>query len=94
MTTTITHKALGTQGIFFIKDHTNVISELMYIKRNDVITINQTNTKRPSEGKGLASRLVSKAVEFARENQYKINPLCPFTEVQFERNPQYRDVLI
>ena len=55
--------------------------------------INHTNTKRPLEGKGLASRLVSQVVEFARENEYKINPLCPFSEVQFERNPQYRDVL-
>ncbi len=94
MITTITHKARGTQGIFFMKDQTYVISELTYIKKNDVIIINHTNTKRPLEGKGLASHLVSKVVEFARENQYKINPLCPFSEVQFERNPQYRDVLI
>jgi len=93
MNTTITHKARGAQGIFFMKEHSYVISELTYIKRNDIITINHTNTKRPLEGKGLASRLVSQVVEFARENEYKINPLCPFSEVQFERNPQYRDVL-
>jgi len=94
MKPTFTHKDRGAQGIFFMKDNLNIISELTYIKKHDVITINRTKTKKPLEGKGLASQLVSRIVEYARDNEFKINPLCPFSEVQFERNPDYRDVLM
>jgi len=45
------------------------------------------------EGKGLASLLLKRSVEYARENNYKINPLCPFAEVQFDEHKEYRDVL-
>ncbi len=91
---TIHHNERQDRGAFYIKGENGVISELTYIQTSpDLITIDHTETKIPQEGKGLASKLVAHTVKFAREKGFKINPLCPFAEVQFEKNPDYKDVL-
>ena len=91
----IKHKEREDRGVFYIKGDNGIISELTYSKDNDaVITIDHTETKIPEEGKGFASRLVAHTVNFARINGLKIYPLCPFAEVQFDRNPDYKDVLV
>jgi predicted GNAT family acetyltransferase len=41
----------------------------------------------------LGKKLVEKAVETAREKNWKIIPLCPFAKKTFDRNPQFNDVL-
>ena len=90
----IQHKEREDRGVFDMKGDNGIISELAYSKdRDSVITIDHTETKIPEEGKGFASRLVAHNVDFARERGLKINPLCPFAEVQFDRNPDYKDVL-
>ncbi|WP_298351626.1 GNAT family N-acetyltransferase [uncultured Dokdonia sp.] len=90
----IQHKEREDRGVFYMKGDNGIISELTYSKDKDaVITIDHTETKIPEEGKGFASRLVAHTVTFARENGLKINPLCPFAEVQFDRNPDFKDVL-
>ena len=40
----------------------------------------------------MAKALVNAAVSFARENDYKIMPLCPYAEKLFLRDPSYDDV--
>ncbi len=91
---TIQHKEREDRGVFYIKGENGIISELTYSKDdNSIITIDHTETKIPQEGKGYASKLMAHAVAFARENSLKINPLCPFAEVQFDRNPEFKDVL-
>jgi predicted GNAT family acetyltransferase len=44
-------------------------------------------------GKGVGKAMVYKAVEFARENDLKIIPLCPFAKATFQKNEEIRDVL-
>ncbi len=92
---TIQHKEREDRGVFYIKGENGIISELAYSKdKNAVITIDHTETKIPEEGKGFASKLVAHTVAYARKHHLKINPLCPFAEVQFDRNPDFKDVLV
>lgn len=92
---TIHHKERDDRGIFYMKGDNGVISELTYSKDSkNIITIDHTETKIALEGRGFASRLVAHAVAFARKNNLKINPLCPFAEVQFDRNPDFKDVRV
>lgn len=92
---TIHHKERDDRGIFYMKGNNGVISELTYSKDSkNIITIDHTETKIALEGRGFASRLVAHAVAFARKNNLKINPLCPFAEVQFDRNPDFKDVRV
>jgi predicted GNAT family acetyltransferase len=37
--------------------------------------------------------MVTKAVEYARENNIKLIPLCPFSKSVFDKVPEFKDVL-
>ncbi len=43
--------------------------------------------------KGVGRKLLDKAVEFAREKNLKIIPLCPFAKKMFDKTPEIHDVL-
>jgi hypothetical protein len=51
------------------------------------------HTEGNPEFKGIGMKLLDKAVEFAREKNVKIIPLCPFAKKMFERKEEIRDVL-
>jgi predicted GNAT family acetyltransferase len=90
----IKHKENDTRGMFYMEDDKGITSELTYTKQdNGVLVIDHTETRSELEGKGLASMLLKRSVEYAREKNYKIDPLCPFAEVKFDEHKEYRDVL-
>jgi len=43
--------------------------------------------------KGVGIKLLDEAVSYARENNKKIIPLCPFAKKMFDRKEDIRDVL-
>ena len=59
----------------------------------DKIIIDHTEVNPGNEGKGFGKKMVTKAVEFAREKGIKIIPLCPFAKKVFDKTPEFRDVL-
>ncbi len=88
----IKHKENESQGSFYIEDEKGLIAELNYRRKANTITIDHTEVKREMENRGVASSLVRESVDFARKNNLKIEPLCSFAKVQFERNKSYQDV--
>lgn len=89
----IKHKENNSRGMFYIENEKGLIAELTYYKNaNNVLTIDHTEVKREMENQGIGSSLVRESVQFARENNLKIDPLCPFAEVQFEMHKSYEDV--
>ena len=95
MSLEIKHKESSTRGMIYMEDASGITSELTYTKKeNRILIIDHTQTRTELEGRGLASMLVKHSVEFARKNNYKIDPLCPFAEVQFDINKDFRDVLV
>ena len=44
-------------------------------------------------GQKLAEKLVYTGVELARRDGKKIIPLCPYAKKEFEKKPEYQDVL-
>ncbi|MBF4471908.1 MULTISPECIES: GNAT family N-acetyltransferase [Flavobacterium] len=59
----------------------------------DKIIIDHTEVNEGNNGKGYGKKMVAKAVEFAREKNIKIIPLCPFAKKVFDKTPEFRDVL-
>ena len=59
----------------------------------DKIIIDHTEVNPEYNGKGFGKKMVAKAVEFAREKDIKIIPLCPFAKKVFDKNSEFRDVL-
>lgn len=57
------------------------------------IIIDHTGVKEEFNGKGVGKKLLMAAVNFAREKNIKIMPLCPFAKASFEKNSEIRNVL-
>jgi len=89
----IKHKENDSRGMFYIKNDKGLIGELTYYKKDGtVLTIDHTEVKREMENQGIGSSLMKEAVLYARKNNLKIDPLCPFAEVQFDLHKSYEDV--
>ncbi|MTH14549.1 GNAT family N-acetyltransferase [Flavobacterium sp. LC2016-01] len=55
--------------------------------------IDHTEVNEEFNGKGVGKKLVMAAVEYARANNLKIIPLCPFAKSVFDKVEDIHDVL-
>ncbi|MBS7577181.1 MULTISPECIES: GNAT family N-acetyltransferase [unclassified Enterococcus] len=74
-------------------NQTLALGEITWELAADVMTINHTFVQPEYRGQGIAEELVAEAVEIARENNYRVVPLCPFAKKEFERKIEYQDLL-
>lgn len=89
----IQQKENDGKGMFYVEKDGDIIAELTYtIGDNKIMTLDHTETDPSMTGEGLASGLVKHSVEFARENNLKIDPLCEYAAKQFERHEEYQDI--
>ena len=87
-------KTNGNKGIFYIDvdDKHEAIMTFVFAGEKQII-IDHTEVNPGNEGKGFGKKMVTKAVEYARENGIKIIPLCPFAKSVFDKVPEFSDVL-
>lgn len=58
-----------------------------------LLTVYHTEVDEAYNGKGFAKILLDRLVGYARENNMKIVPLCPYVHAQFKRHPEeFQDV--
>lgn len=89
----IQQKENEDKGMFYIEKDGEIVAELTYtLNENNVMTLDHTETEPDEEGNGLASSLVKHSVQYARDNDLKIDPLCEYAARQFERHEEYREV--
>lgn len=55
--------------------------------------IDHTEVSPDFNGKGVGKKLLMATVDYARNNNLKIIPLCPFAKSVFDKNEDIRDVL-
>ncbi len=68
--------------------------EMNFSKAGDNIWIlDHVGVDDVMKGTGAAAALVKRGVEMARERGVKIIPHCSYAKVQFQRHPDYGDVL-
>jgi len=85
----------GKKGVFYIEDKGKEIGLMHYqFSEPGKMVIDHTEVNSEYEGKGLGRQLVKAGVEYARENNLKILPLCPFAKKMLEITPDFSDVLI
>lgn len=90
----IQQKDDGKKGSFFIEIDGNQVAEMTYVWVGDTkIIIDHTEVDESLKGKSAGKQMVTKAVEFARENNLKIIPLCPFAKSVFDKVKEFNDVL-
>ena len=84
----------GNKGFFYIEIEGKQEAMMTFVfAGEDKIIIDHTEVNPGNEGKGFGKKMVNKAVEYARENNLKIIPLCPFAKSVFDKVAEFRDVL-
>lgn len=86
---------LKKENRFLVNDKEgNMVAEITYMPSGDSqITIDHTYVSESLRGQGIAGKLIESVVQEAREQGYKIVPLCSYAKAVFERKSEYRDVL-
>ncbi len=83
-----------SKGAFYVEENNVRLAEMTFSKAGtDTIIIDHTEVSEALKGTGAGKKLVTEAVEYARKNNLKIIPLCPFAKSVFERTPEFKDVL-
>ena len=65
-----------------------------YLLAGEKIIIEHTEVPIELEGKGIASRIVHAALDYARAQKLKVMPLCPFTAGFIHRHPEYQNLVL
>jgi len=90
----IQHEQSESKGVFFVEENGKRLAEMTYSKAGStLIIIDHTEVSEELRGKSVGLQLVKAAVDYAREKNIKILPLCPFAKSVFDRKTDYHDVL-
>jgi len=83
----------ATRGRYVIHLAPGYEAEMTFSKDADgTITIDHTGVPPEYEGRGIAARLVNKAIADAREQDFRITPVCSYVVAQFRRHPEWADL--
>ena len=90
----IKHEIMETKGAFIALEDDKKIGEMVYSAAGpDKIIIEHTEVHPDEKGKGIGRVLLDKAIEYVRDNDLKVIPLCPYAKSMFDRDVNIRDVL-
>ena len=81
------------RGGFVIDEGEQRIAEMAVAISGKNLIVYHTEVSETLRGQGVAAKLLGQMVDYARENQLKVVPLCPYVLAQFKRHPEhYADV--
>jgi predicted GNAT family acetyltransferase len=69
------------------------ISFIDYKLLHDTLFLIHTQVPPALEGKGAGSAIVQKALQYAKDNHYKIVPICPFVQSYLKRHTEWNDII-
>ena len=80
---------------FYIGDHEDeTLAEITYVEvGSNQLIIDHTGVSDALRGEGIAGKLVRHVVDFARKENKKVIPLCPFAKGYIEKHPELQDVV-
>ena len=86
----VIHNSQAQRFEIRIGEHKSVLD---YRLRNKTITFTHTGVPRELEGKGIGSLIVRAGLDYAREQNYKVIPLCSFVDGYIQRHNEYANLL-
>ncbi len=79
---------------FYIGTEEAPLAEIIYsINEEGIIIAEGTKVSEELGGKGVGKLVLKELVDWARKENRKIKPLCPFIIAQMEKNSEYHDML-
>jgi predicted GNAT family acetyltransferase len=70
------------------------VSFMQYSPINRGIEIKHTEVDKSLEGNGIAGVLARHAIQYARNNNLRILPSCPYMRVFMRQNTEYHDLIM
>lgn len=82
------------EGRFYIEEDGQMLAEITYSRpEHQQLLIDHTYVSESLRGQSVGEQLVLRVVEQARQENNKIVPVCSYAKHQFEKHPEYTDVL-
>ena len=86
---------LGSDEFSFrLEEEGKIKAEITWTELADVMVIEHTFVDEAMRHKGLAKKLLDQAADYAREHNYKMEPVCSYAVTAFDRYKEYDDVKI
>lgn len=83
------------RGAFIIRDDKEQLGEMALAIFDKEMIVYHTEVSPKAEGQGLAKLMLNAMVSYARANNLKVKPLCPYVHAQFKRHPaDFEDIWI
>jgi predicted GNAT family acetyltransferase len=89
----IQHQRAGHRGAFFLERSGKRLAEMTYSVAGTRVIIDHTQVDDSLRGQGVGGKLVQAAVDWARAENARLLPLCPYAKSVFDKTPAYADVL-
>lgn len=69
------------------------IGEMEVDTDGNKLTVYHTEIEEDKKGKGYAGQLIDAMIAYARKNELKVVPKCPFVRARFNKTPKlYADI--
>jgi predicted GNAT family acetyltransferase len=69
------------------------VAIMQYLLTNHLIVFTHTEVPPEFEGQGIAGKIAKVALDTARADGLKVQPLCPFVAAYIRRHPEYQDLV-
>lgn len=84
----------GQRGYFIALDNETEAGRITYTFAGGTkIILEHTEVSDAYRGESIGKKILMEIVNYSRQKQIKILPLCPFTKSVFDKTPDIGDVL-
>jgi len=81
------------RGAFYIGDGGKRVAEMVFSVSGNNLTVFHTEVSDALKGTGVSGRLLETMVQYVRDHNLKVIPLCPYVNLQFKRHTdKYSDI--
>ena len=78
---------------FYVGIEEAPLAEIIFSIDKGVIIAEGTKVSEELGGKGVGKLLLKELIDWARKENKKIKPICPFVIAQMEKNVEYHDLI-
>lgn len=83
----------GLRSFYVGDSEENPLAEMVFTYEGKDIIIDHTFVSDALKGQSVGRQLLQKLVDWARKENKKIIPLCPFAKAEMMKNKDYADAL-
>ena len=91
--TTLAEVENDVEGSRFLIRKDGEIAELTYSEIGKQILLKHTEVPKSLRGGGMAGTLAHAALEYARSQNFKVIPVCPYVIAYLAKHPEYQSLV-